>query len=79
VLLPIAAHVAEVDAEMTATVTPERLTAICQLVPDAWWPLGRRWSDAEQVKSALMNYLLGRLAAPRPFVDEVLRARATFV
>lgn len=79
VLLPIAAHVADVDAQMTAMVTPERLAAICQLVPDEWWPLGRRWSDAAQVKSALMNYLLGRLAAPRPFVDEVARARAPFV
>ncbi|MFZ9857442.1 MAG: HipA family kinase [Roseiflexaceae bacterium] len=79
VLLPIARHVAEVDAEMSATITPARLEEICQLVPAEWWPLGRRWSDAEQVKSALMNYLLGRLASPRPFVDEVLRARATFV
>lgn len=79
VLLPIASQVADVDAAMSAIITPERLASICDLVPMEWWPLGRRWSEAAQARTALINYLLGRLASPRPFVDEVLRARTSFI
>lgn len=79
VLLPIAAQVAEIDAQMSDAITVARLEAICALVPAEWWPLGRRWSHPDQVKSALIQYLLGRLQAPRPFVDEVARARAPFI
>jgi hypothetical protein len=79
VLLRSATKVDIVDAEMAATLTPERLAAICQLVPASWWPLGQRWQSAEEAQSALQTYLMGRLTAPRPFVDEVLRARTSFV
>lgn len=79
VLLPVASHVAEVDAEMSALLTPTQLEEVCALVPEEWWPLGRRWHEAAQSKSALLQYLLGRLVAPRPFVDEVMRARASFI
>ncbi|MBM4413758.1 MAG: aminotransferase class I and II [Chloroflexi bacterium] len=79
VLLRSATQIAVIDADMAAMLTPERLSQICQLVPEAWWPLGQRWQHAEQAQSALLAYLTGRLTAPRPFVDEVLRARTSFV
>jgi len=48
------------------------LAAIVQQVPEAW--LGP--AEAAGQRQRYLDYLLTRLAAPRPFIEEVERARA---
>jgi hypothetical protein len=71
VLLPAAGSIAEADGRLSARVDAGRLEAIVAEVPDLWLegdPAGRR--------HAHVDYLLRRLAPPRPFAEEAERARA---
>jgi hypothetical protein len=68
VLLPRASALDAVDAELAARLTRDVIDAIVALIPDAWLPDG-----ATRVDYA--RYLTDRLAAPRAFVGEALRAR----
>ena len=66
VLLPYAGPLGDVDEELAAKLTPERVTQIAALIPPAWMD-----GDAEPY----IEFLLGRLAAPRHFAEEAERAR----
>jgi hypothetical protein len=44
-------------------------------VPDSWLAAAEPGRDAAVVRAAYVRYLLERMAAPRPFVEEALRAR----
>jgi hypothetical protein len=69
VLLRRAGLLAEVDPEMAARLTAEIVTGIVALIPDAWL-------DGEPShRAAYARYLIERLAAPRAFVEEAVRAR----
>jgi hypothetical protein len=68
VLLPFAGSIAEADERLAPRVTRELLESIAEAVPADW--LG---GDTAQV---YVDYLLGRLAEPREFVEEAERARA---
>ncbi len=70
VLLAQADELASVDADLAARLTPAVLREVLALVPDAW--LG---GDAAVRRAAYTGYLAARLAAPRPFLEEALRAR----
>ncbi len=76
VLLPMATHIEDIDAQLSQRFTPEAIATVLDLVPAAWWPLGRRWQEPAQARNALHDYLVRRVAAPRAFVAEVLRARS---
>lgn len=76
VLLVRATHIEAVDAQLSQRLTPESISAVLDLVPAPWWPLGRRWQDPTQAQAALYDYLVRRVTAPRAFVAEVLRARS---
>jgi hypothetical protein len=67
VLLPFAGSIAEADARLAPRVTRELLQEIAAAVPNEWLN-----GDDPQV---YVNYLLGRLAEPRQFVEEAERAR----
>jgi hypothetical protein len=79
VLLPRASALAAVDAEMAATLTPQRLTAIVELIPDAWLQDEPAFATKALHRAAYLNYLTRRLSAPRAFVQEAVRAHAQHV
>lgn len=70
VLLRSATALGDVDQTMTASLTPSVIAAIVDLIPRAWLE-----GDEAQARLAYTTYLTGRLAAPRPFAEEALRAR----
>jgi hypothetical protein len=67
VLLPYAGSIAEADERLAGRVTREALQEIAGAVPNEWLD-----GDDPQL---YVNYLLGRLAEPRSFVEEAERAR----
>jgi hypothetical protein len=73
VLLRHAALLPAIDEEMAGLLAPDVITRILALVPDEWLDDGG--ARAEEVREAYRGYLAGRLAAPRPFVQEAARAR----
>jgi hypothetical protein len=68
ILLPYASQLSDADRIMTERLTPDVIRGIVELVPDAW--LGG------EPAVAYTDYLIRRLAAPRRFVEEAIRARA---
>jgi hypothetical protein len=68
VLLPFAGALEEIDAPSAARLTPEVLRDIVALVPDAWM-------EDPSHRTAYTEYLSRRLAPPRAFVKEAIRAR----
>jgi len=78
VLLPRATRVAQVDVELAAALTAERLQAIVAAVPDAWLS-ARSTLAPDDRRARYLAYLTGRLTPPRPFVEEIDRARAVHV
>jgi hypothetical protein len=74
VLLPLATMLEQVDAEMAAALTPERITAIVGIVPDNWLE-ERATTGADALRAAYTQYLVERLAPPRTFVVEAARVR----
>jgi hypothetical protein len=77
VLLPRAGRIAEVDVQLAARLTPAVLQGIVERVPTAWLAAegaAEGASDAARARAAYLDHLLRRLAAPRPFVTEAVRA-----
>jgi len=79
VLLPLAARINEVDAALAARLTPERLAAIVQLIPDAWLQDEPAFASHAEHRAAYLAYLQQRLTAPRAFAQEAARAHAAHV
>jgi hypothetical protein len=79
VLLPYAGELAAADAPLAARLTEPVLHAIVALVPDAWLAAGTATATPAERRTAYLDYLRARLAAPRPFVEEAIRARAQHV
>jgi hypothetical protein len=69
VLLRRAGMLAEVDAEMAARLTPAIIEGIVALIPETWI------EDGPSDRAAYRRYLIDRLAPPRAFVEEAIRAR----
>lgn len=76
VLLPWATQLAGTDARLTALLTPERLAAIVDVVPDAWLQGADAFGTPARQRAAYLDYLQLRLALPHAFVEEAERARA---
>ena len=81
-LLPLASHLAEVDAELAARLTPEVLTAILAEVPDCFLEQaaadkdGDALSDVQAHRAAYVNYFVARLAERGRWLQGVIDARA---
>ena len=69
VLLRRAGMLAEIDAAMAARLTPAIIEGIVGLIPDGWIDEGPSY------RAAYSRYLIDRLASPRAFVEEAIRAR----
>ena len=68
VLLRRAGMLAEVDAAMAGLLTPQIIERIVGLIPEAWL-------EHAPGRAAYGRYLIDRLAPPRAFVEEAIRAR----
>lgn len=79
VLLPLASRLEAADAQMSAALTPELLTGIVALIPDAWLEDEPLFVDRAAHRAAYLAYLQQRLAAPRAFTEEAIRAHAQHV
>lgn len=75
ILLPLVGEVAAVDAGMAAALSSDALVAALAGVPDAWLVGDGDGAPAAR-REAYVGYFLARLAAPRAFVEDILRARA---
>jgi hypothetical protein len=75
VLLPFAGSIVEADARLEPLVTDDLLTAIVELVPEAWLAGEPTFASVADNRRAYVDYLRARLAAPRAFVEEAERAR----
>ncbi len=76
VLLPVAGDIAEADRALALLLTPEVIRDIVALIPDAWLRDERLFADPAVHRDAYRAYLESRLAPPRPFAEEAIRARA---
>jgi hypothetical protein len=75
VLLRAAGAVQDVDAAMAGALSPDVIGGIVDLVPAGWLTDGTGGADASVVRDAYRRYFLERLAPPRAFVEEAVRAR----
>ncbi len=78
VLLPAADRLAQSDAVLAARLTPARLAAIVQAVPDAWLAAGGDGdaaAGAMRARDFYVDYLARRLADRSAFVQEAIDAR----
>jgi hypothetical protein len=69
VLLTKASALKAVDEAMAAALTPAAIEQIVGLIPDGWI------EDGAPDRAVYGRYLVDRLAAPRAFVEEAIRAR----
>ena len=76
VLLPFAGPIEDVDADLAARLDRPTLEGLAGLVPDDWLAPEAGLEDPAAHRRAYVDYLVRRLAAPRPFVAEADRARA---
>lgn len=75
VLLHFAGSIEDADARLAPRIDGDLIAGLVAAIPDAWLPDDPAVGDAEGQRAAYRRYLDVRLAAPRPFVDEVERAR----
>lgn len=71
VLLARATEIEAVDESLAARCTPALLDEVLAAVPDGWLDT----DTPSDTRRHYRDYLLARLDAPRPFVDEVQRVR----
>jgi hypothetical protein len=76
VLLPLAGSIAAADERLAPLVTEPLLDALVADLPTEWLPADPVVGDADGQRRAYVRYLLRRLEAPRPFVEDAERARA---
>ena len=76
VLLGLASRIAEVDAEMARALPEATLRRIVDLVPDDWLEPDTAFATTTEHREAYVHHFLARLASPRHFVEESLRARS---
>lgn len=79
VLLPQATALEASDAHLSARLTPAVLAGILDLVPDVWLEEDHSFASVAEHRAAYLEYLTGRLAAPRAFAEEAVRARTQLV
>jgi len=76
VLLPHASALAAVDAAMAARLDNDSIERIVGQIPDGWLESGIDSRDTASQRAGYRDYLHARLASPRNFVEEAIRARS---
>ena len=75
ILLPFATTIETADETMTAAITTAVINEVVSLVPDEWLENDSHFATTAEHRQAYVEYLMRRLEAPRPFVEEAMRAR----
>lgn len=75
ILLPYANNLDAADEAITALITEEVIRSVVDLIPDDWMNENSPFSTIADNRQAYVEYLTRRLVAPRPFVQEAIRAR----
>lgn len=75
VLLPFAEAIPDADASLVPRLAPDVLHDIVGLIPDEWLLDEPGFGSAEEVRSAYVAYLSGRLREPRAWVRALEEAR----
>jgi hypothetical protein len=75
VLLKHARMMTEVDEALAGALTGDVIAGILDVVPDEWLRGDGSTLHPAEVRAAYGRYLLDRLAPPRPFLEEAVRAR----
>jgi hypothetical protein len=76
VLLSLATSLREVDTELRARLTRERLEEIAGVIPDSWLGGESQFTTVEEHRAAYVAYLETRCATSEVFVEEAEHARA---
>jgi hypothetical protein len=79
VLLRFADDIAPIDADLSGRLNEDIITEIVELIPESWLENEPGFANSAEHRAAYVAYLLGRLAAPRAFVEEAIDARAKLV
>jgi hypothetical protein len=73
VLLPLASELQKADEEMKQVITPGKIKAIIEVLPDEW--LQATFDEpVEKVREVYSEYLITRLASSQVFINEALNA-----
>jgi len=72
VLLRHASLLADVDAQMTALLTADKLAAIVQLIPDDWLRGDVGFAGCEAQRRAYLDFFVQRLQSSAVFVQEAI-------
>lgn len=78
VLLPLAGEIEWADRLLSSRLDEQRIRAIINEIPDTWLS-EKDFATATANRDAYVEYLVARLAAPRAFVEEAIRARSALV
>jgi len=82
VLLPWASRLVEVDLAFRALLTPERIDAVVELVPDEWlvnFPGAGASEDPVAIRKVYKEFLTMRVASSAVFLNEALHARQAII
>lgn len=79
VLLPFATLLREADEELTPRLTEEVIGEVVGVIPDVWLDTDSHFQSPAEARQAYVRYLAGRLEAPRLFLEEAERARASLI
>ncbi|HEV2482138.1 MAG TPA: HipA family kinase [Puia sp.] len=82
VLLAWASRLAEVDAIFRGLLTPERIDAVVELVPDEWlvnYPGAAVSEDPAAIRKVYKEFLATRVASSSVFLNEALHARQAVI
>jgi hypothetical protein len=76
VLLRFASQIEQVDADMAAALSVEKIAGLVEAIPDCWLADEPGFDDKAQQREAYLNFFKVRLAASQVFVQEAIHARA---
>jgi hypothetical protein len=79
VLLPFATDLRAADAHLTPLVGAALIRDVVEAAPEDWLITDGIFASTAQVREAYVEYLLRRIEAPHPFVEEAVSARSLLV
>jgi len=75
VLLRWATELEEADAALAPLLTPERIAAVIDLIPESWLHDEPMFPAVDAYRAAYRDYLMQRLESPRTWMEDAVRVR----
>jgi hypothetical protein len=79
VLLRFAGDLRAADSALSARLTPALITDVVAAVPESWLQGNTPFASVDQARAAYVQHLTRRLAVPRAFAEEAIRARDALI